>query len=76
MSATLKFGGVDGDTEINGCEMNGQFTDIIWLAYGLEAGQVPPFAVFPLVGLPCDDYDVPQEPEAVVLDADCEVVVP
>lgn len=40
-------GGLDGGTEINGTELDGIMTDIVWQVAGADALLAPPFAVFP-----------------------------
>lgn len=75
IAVSTMYGGVDGDTEVNGFEMNGQFTDVVWMPATLQAGAVPPFAVMPLVGVPCYDVTVTSEQDVMITTDDCEMVV-
>lgn len=63
----LVFGGLDGDTEINGCAYNDQFTDIVWIAASQDHGAFPPFYLsLGSDDIVCDDIVVPGEEEVEV----------
>jgi len=71
---TTRFGGVDGDTEINGCAVDDQFIDIVWMAAGLNASLFPLPLILPLPEEECADIAVPCD-QPLVVAADTAMVV-
>lgn len=69
----MMFGGVDGDTEVNGCAVDDQFTDIVYVPASMVVSLHPPPLLLPLPSVECPDIEVGGD-EPLIIPCDPVVV--